>query len=210
MSLTPAGQEFYLEAKRFADFCARRYQDAIPEIRIGAIQGVLENWLVEKLCTFEPNILPNLNLQIMSDQQIGEALLAGSLDFGLSTVRIENESISSRKIFEENFCLISRDPVKPDDVHGERWISGPRASYLGRLSKKTSPRFLKVNSTDAIQRLVAAGLGVAVLPEHVLKPEIKLHKSHRIRVKSGVIYLSMPNYRMVPEHLASFLKRLRI
>ena len=206
--LTPAGHRLFTQAKAFDDWCASDFKSAVPELRTGAIQGVLESWLLKKLLELAPETLPNLRLHVMNDEAIRVAMMKGELDLGLTAAAIDNEQVSSRKLFEEKYRLISSFPVDHKKLHEYPWISSERTSYLSRLSKRQPKRFIKVSSLLAIQKLVAAGLGIAVLPEHVIDPALGLRIDRKIALEPGQIYLCAPNYQLVPEPLRKMLAHL--
>ena len=205
--LTPAGVELNLRARTFTDWCDSSFGHAVPEVRIGGIQGAIDGWLLERLENMNSKVLMNFNIRVMDDDQVYDGLIRGELDMGLTTQQIENETLTSRRVLEETFSLISARPVDMKRLHEECWISGQRGRYLPRLTRKEPRYWIKVNSLYAIQTLVAAGWGIAVLPDHTLLDRFKFRRMS-VKVEASAMYLSMPNYRMLPPHLKALLAAL--
>lgn len=205
--LTPAGEALARKAREFELYCSIEFHQAVPEVRIGIIQGALDGWLRERLTRLKPPFDFNLNIRVMDDGEIATALAEGRIDLGITTMKIDNETVVSRRLFDEEMVLISAGAVDVKRIHERCWISGQRGRYLSRLSKKAPSRHIKVNSVQVIQDLVAAGYGIAVLPEHALRPGLKVRKT-KLRAAASSIYLLMPNYRKLPEHLKKIVMTL--
>jgi DNA-binding transcriptional LysR family regulator len=206
--LTPLGEKFYQRAKSFSDWCDHEFVQLTPEIRIGSIQGVFDTWLIDRIARMGSKIQGHLNIKVMNDEAIAKSLENNQIDIGFTAREIHTGTLTSRKLFEERFCLVSREKVDLKRLHEYTWISSERAYYLNKLSKRLPARHLKVGSTDAIQKLVAAGLGIAILPEHVVHKDLGLRMERGISIPRGAVYLSMPAFDVVPTYLKDFLSEL--
>jgi DNA-binding transcriptional LysR family regulator len=208
--LTPDGEELFQNVSNLESWLQSNFHRKKQTIRIGAQQGILENWLVGKLSEMKKNGAgsPNLIISVGNPDWILHGLENGSLDLGFTTKRSENGMTSSRKIFDESFCLISKKPVSLKAIHEEVWIYGVRGENLNRLSKKRSERFIQVDSMTALLKLVSAGVGVAVVPKHLVSDAASFHVQDLPMLRPGGVYICIPNFKKVPMHLKEFLKSI--
>ncbi|MEM7646475.1 MAG: LysR substrate-binding domain-containing protein, partial [Pseudomonadota bacterium] len=85
---------------------------------------------------------------------------------------------------------------------------GTSGSFLKKVSKKISPRFLKVNSVASIMEFVRLGAGVAVIPSHLVQAKSDLFVKKLDQLGRGKIYLSLPNYRMMPKVIQALVDHI--
>ena len=197
--LTPAGEALYYQSTDFENWSQAFFHGESQEIRIGVMSGVIDSWLIPKLNELKESEIPNLSLYIQNEKKIRENLMAGNLDMGLLIEPIETESITSRKVFKESYTLISHKKIKMDKLHEERWIFGSSGSFLKKASRKLSTRFIRVNSVESIIRLVKNGLGIAIVPSHLLTDKKNLKTYQMDKIKQGQVYLALPNYKNMPK-----------
>lgn len=203
--LTPAGERLFQQARRFDQWVNEDYLESRPSLRIGTLPGVLENWLIRQVEKYHEKDLPNLNIHIGTSDSLVEKLENGEIDIALLSEQVDSELLSSRKLFEEQFVLVSKSRVDPKRLHEYRWISAENGTYLNRLSRKKSPRTIFVNSVAATLRLVESGYGIAVVPTHMLSERYRLKQTPITRIK-GAIYLCLPNYQLLPDEIKKFIR----
>lgn len=202
--LTPHGELLYQRLKGFDQWVESEFLHRSPTIRVGAMQGILESWLMERILSIPQNKIPNLKVHSMKDEQVFRAIHQGDIDIGFSTTKIESDSVSSRLLFKEEFVLISKSKMSFSEAKNQRWISGTQGKYLNQIFPKKPENFIQVESTGAILRLVERGLGVAVLPKHLIPSDFKGELTHLPKI-SGGMYLSLPNYKLFPAEMRQFI-----
>ena len=137
---------------------------------------------------------------------IADLLLSGELDACLSHTPLDGDRLTSKKLFTESLTLISLKPVRIEDLANYRWIHMGTSQYLRRLCKIESPAFVKVNSMNAMISFVRAGMGVAVVPDHILGNDSSIW---RMPLEfRGQIYLTFQDYEIWPNQLHQFWKEL--
>lgn len=205
--LTEKGKELYLASKNFEETTHSIFENEDNKsIKIGALQGLLENWLhtvFEKYCMDYHN---NISIVIDTPQNLKEALQSGKLDIIFSNENTQSELISSLKLFDENLVVISVGPVEISKIHKENWIVYNQEDNLLNAYKRRGKRIIEVSSIPTIVKLVKAGLGVAVVPDHVLSKNDLNHLNVQkfSNVKKSEIFMGSLNFRTMPKHLKTF------
>ena len=208
--LTPKGQEFYQKGRYFDEWITSEFsKEPIQDIRIGVLQGVLESWLVEKLSKQYKDKEYNFYIHMTSPSAIEELIEKGAIDLALSTQNIQTELLTSQRLFQEKIVLISKSEVDLDKLHEYRWIICESHDYIVKFSKKKSQKLIQVNSPTAQIHMVEAGLGISMVPSHLVANKNKLHIYPIEKYKNEFIYLTTLNYRIIPEHIKSFIEILR-
>lgn len=116
---------------------------------------------------------------------VGEAVASGRADLGLIHLPCDVGGLQRRDLVTEELALVVperhplalRDEVALADVSGEDFVWGPEAStpehplYAACVAAGFTPRIACVSgSPQGMQALVAAGLGIALLPRLALQP----------------------------------------
>lgn len=205
--LTPAGEALYSHCQNFEKWSMAYFQGQEQEIRIGVMSGVVDSWLIPRLTKLKESELPNLSLKIQNERFIRQDLEKGDLDMGLLVAPIETENITSRILFKESYTLISKHKVDIKRLDQERWIFGTSGSFLKKISKKVSQRFIRANSVSSIIQMVQAGMGVAVLPSQLVRG-VKGVKKQDLSIGKGSIYLALPNYKVMPQLMSQIVEHL--
>jgi DNA-binding transcriptional LysR family regulator len=183
---TPAGLEFLDHARAILGRVSEAR--AMVDDHLGAIRGVARvaatsydaRELPEALASFHrahPQV--QLAFQHASAAQIVEQLATGAADVAVLAVdgagRKLPDHISSQILVEEPLCLLTArgDQLSPtiDDLRGRSVIMPGRGTALRSLLDDAFahvgfsplPRF-ETNDPQMIQQLVAAGLGVSIVP----------------------------------------------
>ena len=208
--LTALGEEVLIALTDFDRNIERIFRrDMKSEIRVGILHGALETWAVTFLAAI-PDLPSSLVLEVEHPDVILKKLAHRELDLGITNENLQTETITSLKLFDEQLVVISRDPVDLKRVDEYRWITYAKEDWLPRLFKrKLSPDRIQVNSMTAIVSLVRAGMGIAIVPTHILGNEDKLHRQPVPLDKQPTMYLSMLNYTYLPAHLKPWVDRLK-
>lgn len=193
VKLTPAGEAFVADAKRIlrsVDEACRRARGFVDgragTLRLG-LTGTASYTQLPVLARLVKEQLPGVGLDIHTEMltpAIEQALAAGELDVGVLRPPVSDASLALRPIAREQFVaalpaghrLAAADSVAMGELRAEAFIMYPAGSRsvvndavlracraagfhpdVGHESAKTSTQL----------SLVAAGLGVAVLPESV-------------------------------------------
>lgn len=204
--LTARGTELYQKANYFnewvlSEFLSSQYRG----IKIGALQGVLENWLITKTEKLYKNKNFNLYIQMSSPSNLLQMMEEGKLDLILHAQNIQTETLSSRRLFKEEIILISQRKISLNKIDHYRWIICDPKDYLMNYSRKKSKEIIQVNSTNAQVRLVEDGMGIAIIPSHFLKNKKKLFIYPIEKFKNEFIYLTTYNFKFIPQHIKEFI-----
>ncbi|BCW71994.1 LysR family transcriptional regulator [Arthrobacter sp. NicSoilB8] len=191
--LTPAGEVFLLDARRIlrsvdeAARRARRFADGTAgTLRIG-LTGTASYSQLPLLARLVKEQLPGVVLDIHTEMltpAIEKALVAGELDVGVLRPPLKDTSLALRPIVREQFVvalptghrLTAGEPVTMGELRAEDFIMYPAGSHsvvndaVIRACRAADfhPHVAHESAKTSTQlSLVAAGLGVAVLPESV-------------------------------------------
>lgn len=205
--LTQKGKSLYLLTKEFQHQAQELFeQEGQKIIRIGLLHGILERWGTDVLTAYYLKYGNNLQVTIDAPQNLKKDMEDGKYDLIFSLENVQSELITSLKLFDEELVLISRDTLQLSDLPQKRWIVYNENDFLFQISKKNSAHILAVDSITTMVKLVKNGLGVAVVPDHVLSPADELHRMALSGVKKSRVYLSTLNYKTLPKHLDQFVQ----
>ena len=126
--------------------------------------------------------LPRLKLMLYEHQTqpLLEKLRAGDLDLGILALPVPLEGLEARALYDENFTLAvpsnsplaKRATVKIDDLTGEtlllledgHCLRDQALDVCSRIDVKESEDY-RATSLETLRQMVAAGLGITLLPE---------------------------------------------
>ncbi len=210
--LTDKGKELFLASKNFEETTKDIFEnESTQTIRIGVLQGLLENWLHKVLDDYYKENDNNISIKVGAPTELKRLLQDGKLDITFSNDNIQTELISSLKLFDENLVMISKEKIEASKIHKQRWIIYNNEDNLLKAYKRKSGQILQVDSITTIIKTVQAGIGIAIVPDHVLDEKIK--KSLFIQKFSGPkrseIFMSTLNYKSMPKHLKELTLRVR-
>ncbi|HLW57412.1 MAG TPA: LysR family transcriptional regulator [Bacteriovoracaceae bacterium] len=174
-------------------------------IRIGILEGILVNWFTDIIEDYSKISQHQLVIEINTLDRLKEKLQDGKYDIIFTIENIQSELISSLKLFEEKMILISKNEINPKEAHLLPWITYSDQDHLFGLFKKRPEKVLVVNSITSIINLVEKGLGVAIVPEHTLKPSLKLKRYDVKALNKQYIYLSTLNFKSMPTHIKEII-----
>ncbi len=209
--LTQQGEQLYRAASDFDRSVTTLFgEHGLAEIRVGVLHGFLETWGVAFITRFCRKESANLRIHLDTPPNLVRGLEARELDLILTNENLQSDLIASHKLLEEELVFISLEPISFERIESYRWISFDKVEWLHWLHKKRlSPRFIQVNSMTAVVNLVRQGLGIAIVPTHILGNDTTLIRQKIPRFKNPAIYLSTHRYEFVPAYLKPMLELLR-
>ena len=126
--------------------------------------------------------LPRLQLLLYEyqTQSLLEKLRSGEIDLGLLALPVPGEGLETRSLYEEPFTvalpsnhpLAKKTAVKLDDLNGEtlllledgHCLRDQALEVCSRVEVKESEEY-RATSLETLRQMVAAGLGITLLPE---------------------------------------------
>ena len=207
--LTEKGQKLYMISQDFDKTALNLFEkeDSRP-LRIGVLHGLLETWLNPIIIKYYKKFKRNLDIHIDIQPNLKNAIEEGKYDIVFTTENIQSELISSLFLFDEKLTLISKKRINTKEIDSHRWIIYDNNDNIFRVSKKKPQEIIKVNSITTIVNLVKNSVGIAVVPEHIVKKSdnIEFHKIPELNVSK--IYMVTLNYRSMPQHIKEFSELL--
>ena len=91
-------------------------------VRVGILHGLLENWFSDIINDYGKLKQLSIVVEVTSIEGLKEKLLSGQYDLVFATENIQNELISSLKLFEEKLVMISKSEINPKDASDYPWI----------------------------------------------------------------------------------------
>jgi DNA-binding transcriptional LysR family regulator len=197
--LTSAGQELLAYAEkilRLHDDAAMLFQQRRPkqgQLRIGAMETTMALRLPPILTRFHQSYpYIDIKLQTGPSAELSKQLSEGMIDCAFVAGEVSNPGFTSLKTFQERLVLVASSPLKtlPDrQTLAEATFIAFRqgCSYRHQIEiflesqGVTSTRIFDFGSLDAILGCVAAGMGMALLPEVTVKAyrdRYKIYEHH--------------------------------
>ena len=201
--LTNKGKELYLVAKQFDEMTSDIFlKEDKRELKIGILNGLLKNWFTPHLTKYCKKYTRELSIHIEDQPQLKAGIEDGRYDVTFSTDNLQSELVSSLKLFHEELVLISKNEVDLESLHLHRWIVFSKGDNLYKISKAPSESIITVDSIETILNLVKSGLGIAVVPDHVLKKNESLNIYKLKSLPNSDIYMTTLNYKQMPAHIS--------
>src|SRR5690606_38784043 len=204
--LTPAGEEMVARARRvLAEVeqmkeAARRTQDpAARTLRLGIIP-TLGPFPLPTVMQLLHGRLPRLELQLLAEEKtpvLLERLQQGKLDAALLALPLHDVQLRVEPLFEEPFvlavpaghALAGAPAVDMADLADERLLLledghclRDQALDVCRLSGASEKTEFQATSLETLRQMVAAGVGITLLPTLAVKPPVA--RSDDIRLLS--------------------------
>lgn len=202
LTLTPKGLKiFNLSCEYIAGVENSLMEDTEKTIRIGIIHGLLENWFHKVLKKFYEKHQNNLYIQVASFEKLQEELAAGHFDIIFTPYNLQSDIMSSRLIFDEARKIVSAYPFDLKDLGKQRWIIYNQEDLLLKQKIKPSHSIIEVNSITSVIRFVKDGLGVAILPQHIIQDADELYIYDLPRHEQSPIYMATLNYSSLPKYI---------
>ena len=203
--LTEKGQMLFRISQDFDKMALDLFEkeDNRP-LRIGVLHGLLETWLNPIMIKYYKKFNRNITIHIDIQPNLKKAIEEGLYDIVFTTENIQSELISSLFILDEKLLLISKKEISLKDLHDQRWIAYNENDNIYRLTKKKSNRIITVDSITTIVNLVKNGVGIAVVPDHVIKKSDSINSKELPELGISKIYMVTLNYRTMPPHIKEF------
>jgi DNA-binding transcriptional LysR family regulator len=200
--LTDKGNSLYIATQHFDKLSHEIFEkiDNRP-IRVGILHGLLKNWFVPRLSKFYRKNSRPFQISIGGQKELRRGIEEGRFDVIFSSENIQSELISSLKLFEENLVLISREEVNKKKLHDYRWVVYGDEDYMYSVSKKTSENIVSVADIHSMVDLVKSHVGIAIVPDHVLKKTDALVVQELTSTPRAEIFMTTLNYKNMPAHL---------
>ena len=173
----------------YADRLLRLAADAKAALGRGMLEGVLRLGALESTCASRlPDVLarfhdrcPTISVELRTDTNDGlvTAVADRRLDAAFIAEAPSNDALAFAPLFHETLLLVTAPDHAPvrraSDVAGETVIAFPHGCAYRRVLERwlgprtlASARQLELASYHAIVACVAAGTGIAIVPEAVL------------------------------------------
>jgi LysR family hydrogen peroxide-inducible transcriptional activator len=193
--LTAAGQDVVQRARRIvADVnemkeAARRSRDpAAGTLRLGVFPTLAPYFLPHAVPALRQHF-PQLELLLVEEKSdvLLQRLREGKLDAALLALPLHDEQLHAQFLFEEPFLLAAPNghplaqtaPLSSDDLNHETLLLledghclRDQALDVCRLSGAQEKSGFRATSLETLRQMVAAGVGVTLLPQLAVHPSI--------------------------------------
>ncbi|GAB4023615.1 LysR family transcriptional regulator [Spirosoma koreense] len=184
------------------------------------------HWLAGFLREFQ-GLYPKVDIKVELEagtQDADQHLLANRIDVAI-TEGAENPKFAYRSLFQDEFVAI----VAPDHSWaGRRWVEidefadqnyimynipdEESTNFLMLFKNRRPTKVYKITLTEAILEMVKAGLGVAVLPNWVVKPYLQSGQLSAVRITEKRVlrtwYAATLKTKQLPRYTTAFIEQL--
>jgi DNA-binding transcriptional LysR family regulator len=207
--LTQSGNELFLRAKSFGDWTKDQFGSALPvKLKAAGLQGVVEHMLSDFIVSNRTNYNFDFKLMISGGDQIITALKEGRIDIAFTTQNIQTEMITSLKLAKEEIVLVSKDPISFKEIPNFTWITNCDDDYIVKYAAmknfSRNDNIICVSSFHSALKFIEKGIGISMLPSHVVKASSKLNVKKVSAFDAEYIYMSILNYRLLPDQIKVF------
>ncbi|MGN6581592.1 MAG: LysR substrate-binding domain-containing protein [Bordetella sp.] len=196
ITLTAAGEALMRHAQRIlddVDLMASDLSDyaagVVGVVRMGANTSAVTQFLPSDIAAFtaaNPEI--RIELEEQNSEQVALAVVDGHADFGIMADQMPTFGLQTTLYRRDSLALVipvghplaQRESVSFDDALDFDFVSLTHNTSLAKRLQlatascgKTLKLRIQVRSFDAMCVMVAAGLGIAVLPEAAVRPHIR-------------------------------------
>lgn len=200
--LSEKGKELYHASQSFEKTSMQIFQreDQLP-LSIGILEGLLKNWFTPLLTEYLRNQHRDITVHVADMPELRSGIEESKFDIIFGTENIQSELVTSLKLFEEKLVLISKNEINRKKLNENRWIVFSNNDHLFKISKTKSDSIVMVDSFTAIISLVKSDMGIAIIPDHLIKKEDQLKTQEVPGLPSSQIYMSTLNYKKMPERI---------
>lgn len=200
--LSEKGKELYYASQSFEKTSLHIFQkeDQLP-LTIGILDGLLKNWFTPLLTEYLKQQKRDVSVHIADMPLLKSGIEEGHYDVIFGTENIQSELVTSLKLFEEKLVLISKGEVNKKKLSEHRWIVFSSNDHLFKLSKIKSSSIITIDSFSTIISLVKSDLGIAIVPDHLIKKEDQLKTHELAGLPSSQIYMCTLNYKKMPDRI---------
>jgi len=188
VSLTPAGERVVERARRILEesdeivSLAKRERDPLAGRLNVALIPTIGPYLLPRVAPAIRKALPKLQLMLYEHQTapLLEKLRSGELDLGILALPVDEEGLQVRTLFDEPFSvalpsqhpLVQKKSVSIGDLEGEtlllledgHCLRDQALEVCSRIDVR-EPQDFRATSLETLRQMVAAGLGITLLPE---------------------------------------------
>lgn len=200
--LTHKGRELYQAARHFDERTSEIFEREDNRcLKIGILHGLLKNWFTPIMVKFYERYSRDIHIDVRDEPELVKSIEAGELDIIFTTQNIQSDLVSSLKIFDEHLVLISKNKIDLNKLEKERWIVFSEGDNIFKISKTHSKSIVSVESITGILNLVEHGVGIAVVPDHVLPKNHGLQIYELPSAEKSEIYMTTLNFKMMPSYI---------
>lgn len=206
LHLSPSGELLLGYASRLIDLSeeARHVvSGTAPQgvLKLGSLESTTASRLPGLLAEFHRQY-PDVRLELTTgtNDALVKAVTERRLDAAFIAERPSSRALAYLPVFRERLTVISsldHEPIKtPRDVEGHSLIAFPDGCAYRRVLQRwlrrdslTTSRVLELSSYHAIVACVAAGAGIALMPEAVLDtmPQTHVRRNRIPRAQSDIV-----------------------
>lgn len=200
--LSEKGKELYQASQSFEKTSLQIFQreDQLP-LSIGILEGLLKNWFTPLLTEYLKGQSRDVTVHVADMPELKAGIEESKFDVIFGVENIQSELVTSLKLFEEKLVLISKNEINRKKLNESRWVVFSNNDHLFKISKVKSDSIVMVDSFSAIISLVKNDVGIAVIPDHLIRKEDKLEVQEVPGLPSSQIYMSTLNYKKMPERI---------
>jgi DNA-binding transcriptional LysR family regulator len=204
--LTERGKSLYRAIQRFEEMATDITKNSGPQlIKVGILHGLLETWGIQIIKEFISKSEHELKIDVDTPAVLKQHLIDGKLDLIFTTENIQSDLVTSLRLFEEKLVIISKKEIDIKKIDQYPWITYSESDFFFDLYKKHSKQIVTVHSMTSIIKLVKEGVGVAIVPSHMLRKEDRLKLYEVKGLKRPQIHLSTLNYQTMPIYLEDLI-----
>lgn len=205
--LSEKGKELYQASLSFEKTSMQIFEreDKLP-LTIGILEGLLKTWFTPLLTEYLKHQSRDVSVHVADMPELKNGIEEGRFDLIFGTENIQSELVTSLKLFEEKLVLISKSDVNRKKLHEHRWVVFSNSDNLFKISKNKSETIIMVDSFDAIISLVKSDMGIAIVPDHLIRKDDQLKVQEVAGLPSSQIYLSTLNYKKMPERIQALVE----
>lgn len=200
--LSEKGKELYQASQSFEKTSLQIFQreDQLP-LTIGILEGLLKNWFTPLLTEYLKTQKRDVSVHVADMPELKAGIEDSKFDLIFGVENIQSELVTSLKLFEEKLVLISKNELNRKKLNENRWVVFSNNDHLFKISKVKSDSIVMVDSFSSIISLVKNDVGIAVVPDHLIRKEDKLEVQEVPGLPSSQIYMSTLNYKKMPERI---------
>ena len=205
--LSEKGKELYQASLSFEKTSLQIFEreDKLP-LSIGILEGLLKTWFTPLLTDYLKLQSRDVSVHVADIPELKNGIEEGRYDVIFGTENIQSELVTSLKIFEEKLVLISFGEVNRKKLHDHRWVVFSNGDNLFKISKNKSESIIMVDSFDSIISLVKNDVGIAIVPDHLIRAEDHLKVHEVAGLPSSQIYASTLNYKKMPSRIQALIE----
>lgn len=204
VALTPIGEQIVARARRIVDdsdallTLARSQRNPLSGSLKLALIPTIGPYLLPLIAKQLRKQLPDLKLMLYEYQTepLVQALRAGEIDMGVLALPIHADGVETQKLYEEEFVialpknhrLAERSTLKLDDLSGDSLLLledghclRDQALEICSHADLDEDQDYRATSLETLRQMVAAGMGVTLLPKLACSGPFATNKSVLIK-----------------------------